>query len=670
MRIAAVVVFMWTCMCALHALAGVQICEVAGPLALPHRKERPLIQTIDHLQSGTLRVEGRVWVERGTSLNDSKAAIVLVRFFRSDGQEVKPSGMPFSSSLKAHYRYLPTGEFKVQTVVPHGVTHARLEFLQWLGTNDLALSLGSLRCSLDRGMFGDLLEFVEKHFIVSAVLVILCLSALAVFCGHRELILLILALFMAFALISVLGRWRLGAFFALVSFLFGACSCWRKGTVRCDEEENGSHIQTVVVLTVALGLRLFVVCSLDSEPISDFGRFYSEIQSCAEGGLEPSKAYAMELLYGLLGMIFGVSAKMIGVVNAVLGTVQCYLSGRLAERIFRSRRCGLGAALMTAVNPIFVFYTPVVASEHLRGALVLLFLVVVGFIVDELKSAAPCQQRAVGMSATLAFIGMLAFATRGDSIGLFVTLPAVVVLVPELLKNSWRLLLPCAGAFVAVCLACAASLAGINMKTRGFPMVSCSDEPVFAFLSGTDLDSCGRWSSSGVEYLRRIHEREGCSGEFDFHELHLLKPYIMAEFRRRWRQDASAQIRLALFKHLNLWSSDGRWVVQWLNLSEKTHWLKQRGVRYFGTHLKVVKEWMSLLAFASIPFLFVRRRPNVLLVASFVFFLTIVLLHFAVEWQPRYSYVLWVFLPIWCVAPLCGVHVSCRGFRNTREPSK
>lgn len=328
----------------------------------------------------------------------------------------------------------------------------------------------------------------------------------------------------------------------------------------------------------------------------------------------------MELFYGLLGMIFGVSVKMIGVVNAVLGTVQCYLSGRLAERIFRSRRCGLGAALMTAVNPIFVFYTPVVASEHLWGVLVLLFFAVVGSTVDELNGAAPCRRWAVGKSAVLAFIGMLAFATRGDSIGLFVTLPAILVLVPGLfLKNSWRLLLSCAGAFVWVCLVCAALLAGINMKTRGFPMVSCSDEPVFAFLSGTDVDSCGRWSPSGVEYLRRIHEREGYPGEFDFHELHLLKPHIMAEFKRRWWQDARAQTRLALSKHLNLWSSDCRWVVQWLNLSDKMHWLRQRGVRYFGTHLKVAKEWMSLLAFASIPFLFVRRRPNVLLVASFVF---------------------------------------------------
>lgn len=112
--------------------------------------------------------------------------------------------MPFSSYLKAYYRYLPTGEFKVQTVVPHGVARARLEFLQWSGADDLALSLGSLRCSLEHEMFGDLLEFVEQHFILAAVLVILCLSALTVFCGHREVILLILAISMAFALISVL----------------------------------------------------------------------------------------------------------------------------------------------------------------------------------------------------------------------------------------------------------------------------------------------------------------------------------------------------------------------------------------------------------------------------------------------------------------------------------
>ena len=171
LRIAAAA-FVWAGMCVLHAHAAAQICEVAGPLALPQRKERPLIQTIDRLQAGTLRIEGRVWAERGTSSNDSKAAIVLVRFFGSDGRDVKPPGMPFSSYLKAYYRYLPTGEFKVQTVVPHGVTRARLEFLQWSGADDLALSLGSLRCSLEHEMFGDLLEFVEQHFILAAVLVI------------------------------------------------------------------------------------------------------------------------------------------------------------------------------------------------------------------------------------------------------------------------------------------------------------------------------------------------------------------------------------------------------------------------------------------------------------------------------------------------------------------
>lgn len=95
-----VAALVWTCMCVLHAHAAAQICEVAGPSALPQRKDCPLIQTIDHLQAGTLRIEGRVCVERGTSSNDSKAAIVLVRFFGSDGRDVKPPGMPFSSYIK------------------------------------------------------------------------------------------------------------------------------------------------------------------------------------------------------------------------------------------------------------------------------------------------------------------------------------------------------------------------------------------------------------------------------------------------------------------------------------------------------------------------------------------------------------------------------------------
>jgi hypothetical protein len=116
-------------------------------------------------------------------------------------------------------------------------------------------------------------------------------------------------------------------------------------------------------------------------PVSDFGAYYNLAGSIVQHGRfgfpEPNDTrtpgYPLVLAAARL---FSSSHLWLGAVNVALSTTVVPLVGMLTWQFFRRRDVAFAAATFVAIYPTFVFYSPVLASEHLFIPLILASLLV------------------------------------------------------------------------------------------------------------------------------------------------------------------------------------------------------------------------------------------------------------------------------------------------------
>lgn len=168
-----------------------------------------------------------------------------------------------------------------------------------------------------------------------------------------------------------------------------------------------------VILGVAFCARLSWLLINQPVPISDFAAYHHLATDLVEHGQLGYPHPSLDRLPGfpwLLSLMLRVSPHVVwlGFLNVLLGTALVGLVYLFAWRLVRKRGIALGAALLCALNPTFVFSSAILASEPLAAVCFMLaFLLVL--------VAAPCTgwHYWVGVSAAGLAIG-LGMLTRGD----------------------------------------------------------------------------------------------------------------------------------------------------------------------------------------------------------------------------------------------------------------
>ena len=211
----------------------------------------------------------------------------------------------------------------------------------------------------------------------------------------------------------------------------------------------------VVVFVVAFCIGTAWTLNLKSiHPFSDYLEYHELAENLLEHGQfgypEPTArrlpAYPA-LLAGL--MRISRSELWLNLANVVLFGVLAVLVHDLARRLTQRRDVAMLAALICALNPTFVFFSPVLGSEHLFAPLV------IGSMILLLHERIPRSIRAVLAGLTIG----IAVLTRGEGLFYVPVLLAIIVIG----GGSWRRRI--VGA-ICVCAMCAVTVVPWIVRNR------------------------------------------------------------------------------------------------------------------------------------------------------------------------------------------------------------
>lgn len=133
-----------------------------------------------------------------------------------------------------------------------------------------------------------------------------------------------------------------------------------------------------ISILIGLALRWWRLNAVDTQPVTDFSWYFDRGQelSTGQGYAEDGKPTAYwpvgwPAFLGLLFKFFGASVWVGKIANTLLSLVTIPLTYSLGQRLFKSRTTALIGAFFMAVNPAFVAYSGILASEPLFTVLTL-----------------------------------------------------------------------------------------------------------------------------------------------------------------------------------------------------------------------------------------------------------------------------------------------------------
>ncbi len=151
---------------------------------------------------------------------------------------------------------------------------------------------------------------------------------------------------------------------------------------------RSSPLLLAAILLLGFALRLvlaFEATSLPFNYMSDAGRYFEWAEKIL-GGRDPGLVYHQSPLYphflALVLFLFGASIKSVLVVQAAIGTINCFLAFLLSRVVFSSDRIGVLAAFLMAVYGPSIFYDGIMDMASL---VMLLSLLSVLFVVKALE---------------------------------------------------------------------------------------------------------------------------------------------------------------------------------------------------------------------------------------------------------------------------------------------
>ncbi|WP_134703717.1 glycosyltransferase family 39 protein [Ammoniphilus sp. YIM 78166] len=135
-----------------------------------------------------------------------------------------------------------------------------------------------------------------------------------------------------------------------------------------------------ILFIVGVGLRTFLVFNLDTQPISDFIRFYEAAISLSEGNgfvmfdrLTAFQGVGYPAFLALFFYWFGPSVMLAKLLNLILSVVSAFLFYWIVKR-FTSEKTAMLATLVYVFLPKEILYVNVLATEILYNTLLLAYL--------------------------------------------------------------------------------------------------------------------------------------------------------------------------------------------------------------------------------------------------------------------------------------------------------
>jgi len=198
-----------------------------------------------------------------------------------------------------------------------------------------------------------------------------------------------------------------------------------------------------ILLIIILGFVFRILWMIYSRPspVSDFEGY----RRLAEGllryhqfGVPKPTAYRLPVypMFLAFTMLFSESVLWLSFVNVILSTLLIYVGYELVRRLTLDLETSLFASLLIAVNPTFVFFSPVLASEHLFS-LLLFFAFVVIYGCETNLNFSDVIRRCIFSG----FIFGTAVLTRGEGI-FYLPIYAVVNFLRVRLNNKKRAVFP------------------------------------------------------------------------------------------------------------------------------------------------------------------------------------------------------------------------------------
>jgi 4-amino-4-deoxy-L-arabinose transferase-like glycosyltransferase len=209
----------------------------------------------------------------------------------------------------------------------------------------------------------------------------------------------------------------------------------------------------LVIVLAGFAMRVIWWARTDAIPVSDFEQYWRAAQDLAKHhqlGYPAPSAYRLPGYPFLLAAMMQVSysLKWLNFTSVILSTLLIYLVYRLALRLAAERHIALLAALICAVNPTFVFFSPVLASEHLFILLLLCSFLVLGMrsilwsgILCGLLLGAATLTRGEGLFylPVILVVAFMTFRRRAQrhSAVLALVLAFLVVILPWYFRNRY-----------------------------------------------------------------------------------------------------------------------------------------------------------------------------------------------------------------------------------------
>ena len=174
-----------------------------------------------------------------------------------------------------------------------------------------------------------------------------------------------------------------------------------------------SRINLITIILLALVLRVVWLLYTQPIPVSDFEEYRQlafNLLSYHQFGYPAPTAYRLPGYPIFLALFSSISRSnlWLGFINVLLSTLIVYLVYLLAIRLTSNQSIGLGASFIAAVYPILVFFSPILASEHLFTVFVYSGLLL-------LLSEANRKKRYLTLTLAGVLFG-IATLTRGEAI--------------------------------------------------------------------------------------------------------------------------------------------------------------------------------------------------------------------------------------------------------------
>lgn len=424
---------------------------------------------------------------------------------------------------------------------------------------------------------------------------------------------------------------------ALGFFVYKLGSICNRSNHNADQHKNeqtiGDSHQFILLSIILLGcvLRLYSCNKHCAEPLSDFKDFYDAIILFSRGECIYTKGLGYVIPYAYLLRYMHEGIFPIQLINIFVYAISSLFAYWLCSKVFMSKASGLLAAFFISIYPPFVFYSEIVASEHI-WFMYLTIVFFLEFILLEGMDDSSSWKKRVSIAFFLGFLIQLTALTRGNS---SILLPIIIFM---LVFANMKALRKVSLVVLAICLGFLTPKIYIKYLEQSSGISLISDKPTSVVLViGTNVETHGICDSDYPKQLReRVTEKYG-------KDVDSWLPTAIEFVFDKWKNNTVQQFQLACEK-ISLVAgerSHQKWVFLWHKKAEDGKLIStvsKQDIEQCKTLSPIYQSLYSIFSLFLLFIIMVLGKSRQLVLYSIILFLVACLLLQGIhEYQPRYS---------------------------------